>query len=104
MTQPGETDGFTASKHLETLINHTSPDIVDCCVLNDAASDTNMLLKYSKDNSFSVIPDIEKINKMGYIPIATDLINESGYIRHDSYKLAASIMRVYSKWKKKHKK
>src|SRR3989338_1643242 len=33
MTQPGETDGFSAYDHLRTLVEHTDPRLVDVCIV-----------------------------------------------------------------------
>lgn len=32
MRQPGETDGYSASRHLRAMHEHTSPDLVDMVV------------------------------------------------------------------------
>ena len=34
-TQPGETEGFDLADHVEALIAHTQPDIVDLVIAND---------------------------------------------------------------------
>ena len=100
MTQHGESDGYTASKHLKVLIEHTSEKIVNCCILNHAACDTRTLLKYAKEHSFPVIPDKEKIERLKAVAIVGDLINETEYIRHDPEKLAKVIFDTYMAWKK----
>lgn len=100
MTQHGESDGYTASKHLKVLIDHTSDKIVNCCIINHAACDTATLLKYAKQHSFPVIPDKEKIERLNCTAMVSDLINESEYIRHDPEKLTKVIMDTFALWKK----
>lgn len=100
MTQHGETDSYTASKHLKVIIDHTSSKVINRCVINHAACDTKTLLKYAKEHSFPVIPDKEKIEKMNCSVVVSDLINESEYIRHDPEKLAKVIFDTYESWKK----
>ena len=36
MTQDGETEGYTAGDHLEALMNHGAPGLVDLCLANSA--------------------------------------------------------------------
>ena len=34
MTQPGETDGYTASMHAKAIIDHAGPGIIDYMIVN----------------------------------------------------------------------
>ncbi len=98
MTQYGETDGFTASMHIKALVEHTCPEILDCCILNSAASDSSRLLRYAEQKSFPVIPDSDVIENMGYWVVEDDLISRQDYIRHNPVKLVKKIMETYSYW------
>lgn len=100
MTQHGETDSFTASKHVKVLQEHTSDKIVSHCIINHAACDTETLLKYAQQHSFPVIPDKEKIETLGVKVVVADLISEAEYIRHDPEKLAKIIFDTFAVWKK----
>lgn len=100
MTQKGETDSYTASKHVRVLLNHCSSKIINHCIINHAACDTSTLLKYAKQHSFPVIPDREKIDELGVKVVVTDLISEAEYIRHDPEKLAKIIFDTFAMWKK----
>ncbi|MFH0763290.1 MAG: YvcK family protein [Candidatus Omnitrophota bacterium] len=93
MTQPGETDGFSASDHVRVLLKHTSPRILDYCLLNIAEVPQGVLKRYAEENSYPVINDSKKIEGMGYRAIEDDIgIVEAGVIRHDPVKLAKIIM------------
>jgi uncharacterized cofD-like protein len=100
MTQHGETDGYTAARHLKVLIDHAGEQICHYCIVNYAACDTSTLLKYARQNSFPVIPDKERIEWLGCQAIVSDLISESEYIRHDPEKLMKTIIDAYNGWKK----
>lgn len=100
MTQHGETDSYTASKHVKVLLDHTSDKVINHCIINHAACDTTTLLKYAKQHSFPVIPDKEKIDSIGVKVVVTDLISEAEYIRHDPEKLAKVIFDTFAAWKK----
>jgi len=93
MTQPGETDGYTASDHIRALINHSHPRIMDYCVVNTGEIPQSVLARYAQQNSYLVINDRKKIENMGYRVIEDDFaIIEKEVIRHDQAKLARIIL------------
>ncbi|MDO8747717.1 MAG: YvcK family protein [Candidatus Omnitrophota bacterium] len=92
MTQPGETDGYTAYEHIRAIIEHSSPRIIDYCVVNSRLISQELLEKYQQDNSFPVLIDIDKIRHAGYRVIEGDLVNSLDYVRHDSEKLAKIVI------------
>jgi len=92
MTQPGETDGYTAYEHIKAIIEHSSPRIIDYCVVNSRVISQELLEKYQQDNSFPVLIDIDKIRHAGYRVIEGDLVNSLDYVRHDSEKLAKIVV------------
>jgi uncharacterized cofD-like protein len=94
MTQRGETDGFSASGHVRALIEHAQPQIIDACIINDAAVPDEALKRYSKEDSYPVRPDVEEIRVMGCRVIATDLLSINDYVRHDSKKLTAALIKL----------
>jgi uncharacterized cofD-like protein len=95
MTQPGETDGFTASQHLETLRKHAPGIKIDYCLVNDEIPSPTILKKYKLEGADPVKADVIKIEEMGSLPITASLISESNMVRHDSDKLADRIMRIF---------
>ena len=93
MTQPGETDGYSASDHLKTLIAHSHPRVLDYCVVNIGEVPREVLQRYAQDNSYLVVNDRKKIENMGYRVIEEDFgIVESDVIRHEPLKLAKTIL------------
>jgi len=92
MTQPGETDGYSASDHVKALVAHSHPRILDYCVVNTGEIPQEILRRYAKENSYLVVNDRKKIENMGYRVIEDDFgIVESDVIRHDPLKLARII-------------
>jgi uncharacterized cofD-like protein len=93
MTQPGETDNFTASKHLEVLIAHTHPKVVDYCVVNTGSVTADLRNHYKQDGSYPVVADTAKIRNMGFRTIEENMIAVlNNYIRHDPVKLSRIIL------------
>ncbi|MBF0522619.1 MAG: YvcK family protein [Candidatus Omnitrophica bacterium] len=96
MTQRGETDGYSASEHLKVIIEHSNKHVVDACLINNAIPPEDALGRYKAEKSYPVKADIEKIEGMGYEVVATDLLGVTDYVRHDSTKLNASLIRLIS--------
>lgn len=93
MTQPGETDGYSASDHIKALIAHSHPRILDYCIVNTGEIPQGVLQRYAQQNSYIVINDRKKIENMGYRVIEDDFgIVEKDVIRHDPVKLAKIIL------------
>ena len=93
MTQPGETDGFTAFDHLDALVQHTNPKIVDYCLVNSGSVSRELQERYKQENSYPIIADSRKIRNMGFRAIEEDLIAVSNnFIRHDSAQLSRVIL------------
>ncbi len=97
MTQAGETDGYTASEHVQALVDHTGKGIINACMVNVAQAPGDALERYKEENSFPVKADAEKIKEMGYTVIATDLLGVDSYVRHDSAKLTQALIHLIEK-------
>jgi uncharacterized cofD-like protein len=92
MTQPGETDSFTASHHIKTLISHAQPKVLDYCIVNTGDIPTTILKRYAEDNSYPVVNDRRNVENMGYRVIEEDIVAIDGeVVRHDPLKLAKII-------------
>ncbi|MEZ0361933.1 MAG: YvcK family protein [Hydrogenobacter sp.] len=96
MTQPGETDGFTAYDHLTTFLKHSGIKRVDAVVVNTKMPSNSLLKRYLDEGQEPVIPDVARIAKEGFNVYAEDLIGEKeDFVRHDPDRLADLLMRVY---------
>lgn len=87
MTQQGETDHYSASDHLKALVEHSHADIINACLINNGEVSLEALSRYEHEHSFPVKPDIDNIREMGYRIVATDLVSDKDFVRHDSQKL-----------------
>jgi len=104
MTQPGETNGFTAADHVEKLLEHINePEVVNGCLINSGRLDYNLLFKYSQQGSFQVTFDRERLIRLGMMIFEADVVSKDNYLRHDSEKTAREIMNIYHQGKKKWK-
>ncbi len=94
MTQPGETDGFSAFDHIQAIERHARLRIFDHVLVNTGRPSQELLEKYRKTGSVLVEPDIDRIKREGYRPITGNFINQTDVVRHDAGLLAQAIMRL----------
>jgi len=92
MTQPGETDSFSAYDHLRVLIEHTDPRLVDVCVVNVSTIPPTMVEKYREKGQEMARLDLNMIREKGYEVIEGSLLKVDGQVRHDPMALCRAIM------------
>jgi uncharacterized cofD-like protein len=97
MTQPGETDGYTAEDHLSAIIEHAGL-IVDLVVLNGRKPSEAILQSYQAKKQFPVQFDIARIRELGVTPFFGDVIAEGDFVRHDPAALAETVFRLYDRY------
>lgn len=92
-TQPGETDGFTVSNHIEILESYLGAGSIDVVIANDSLMDKNLIKIYqTKEQKDQVILDTEKLKAKNIQVIKDNLAKiEDGVYRHDSLKTAYQI-------------
>ena len=96
MTQPGETDGYTAADHLKAILAH-SGKIMDYIVVNRGDIPRAVKERYSREGAVPVAPDIRVIEKEGVKAVSEQLLAEGDVVRHDPDRLARLIFRLILK-------
>lgn len=100
MTQPGETDGYTAADHLQSIYEHSSPGLVDYILVNEQPIlNQDIIQKYAAEGAQRVVVDVERLRKMGVKILSKSLLEEKELVRHNSQKLAQSIIELIIKQK-----
>ena len=96
MTQEGETEGYTAADHLEALLAHGVPGLLDLCLANCAPVHPGLVEKYREEDAAPLVIDRERIAAMGLELEERALASTGGnYARHDPDKLAEAILEIY---------
>lgn len=95
MTQPGETEGYSAYDHLRVLVSHTDPGIADACFVNTQLIPKAVLDRYRETNSYPVEVDMAKIREQGYEVVGSEILKIDTQIRHDPAKLAKRVIDQY---------
>ena len=94
MTQPGETDGYTASMHAKAILDHAGKGAIDFMLVNSHPISEDMKRYYADKGAYPVIVDEEAVNDLGIGLVRADIINESDVIRHDPDKLCKAVMKM----------
>lgn len=97
MTQPGETEGFTAEDHLRVLIEHVGL-VVDVMIMNGSRPSETSLKAYQAQNQHPVVFEVNAIRELGVTPFFGDIISEGNFVRHDAEALATTIFRLYDRY------
>jgi len=92
MTQPGESDTFSASEHVTAIQLHAKAKAFDYVLVNTGIPSQAAIEKYKGVGQHFVEPDVDRIRAMGFRVITADLLNESDYVRHDAMRVAARLM------------
>lgn len=92
MTQPGETDHFTARDHVSAICEHIGPGVLDYAVVNVGIIPLHLLEKYRLEGAEPVLPDVDAISSMGIRVIEGDFVCQNHVVRHDPLKLAEVIV------------
>jgi uncharacterized cofD-like protein len=97
MTQPNETDGYSAQDHLRAIIEHAGL-VVDVMVINGRRPSESILECYAAMNQFPVAFDLDEIRTLGVTPFFGDIIAEGNFVRHDPQALAQTIFQLYDRY------
>ena len=92
MTQPGETEGYSASDHVKAVINHSNRDVMEYVIINSGEIPDFLLSRYLSDGSTPVECDSGIIEEMGYTVVTGSIINPTDVVRHSPKMLAEMIM------------
>lgn len=94
MTQPGETDGYTASMHAKAILRHAGSGVIDFMLVNSTPLEESLRVRYAAEGIYPVAVDEEAINALGIGFVCADIVNQSDAVRHDPDKLSRSVMRM----------
>ncbi|MDO4553455.1 MAG: YvcK family protein, partial [Bacillota bacterium] len=95
MTQPGETDDYSLSRHVATVDRYLGEGAIEYVVANSKVLSPLERQPYTRDGSAQVIPTEEDrrfLRDRGVTLIANDFTDiRAGYIRHDAGRIAGIL-------------
>ncbi|MED1603140.1 YvcK family protein [Alkalihalophilus marmarensis] len=98
MTQSGETDGYTASEHLDALFSHCGKGMIDEILVHGSRVSDEVRKHYSKEHAVPVTVDTDRLQSMGVGIICDHFVVEyEKMLRHDAIKVSKALIDVIDK-------
>lgn len=95
MTEPGQTDDYDVSQHIQSIIEHSGAGTIDFCIADVGEIVPEYIRKYNLMGSDIVNIDTAEIKRKGVQLIKGELATiEGNYIRHDPDKTAKLIIEL----------
>lgn len=95
MTEPGQTDNYSISDHIDAITEHVGKGLIDYCICDTGELVPEYVRRYNLDGADVVEQDIQKVSTRGIRVIRRDLSKiVDNYIRHDSDILSATIIEL----------
>ena len=94
MTQPGETDGYTALQHLETLRKYAPEINFDFVVVNDRKISREQAERYAAEQAYQIgidDPILDSLDQTTEV-MRADLLDAGEKVRHSSERLARVVL------------
>ncbi len=94
MTQPGETDGYNARKHLETIQKYAPEIHFDFVVVNNRRISSEQAKRYAAEGAYQIgiHHSIDDALEQGTEIVRADLLHDGEKVRHHSDRLADVVL------------
>lgn len=93
MTEPGQTDDYSVSDHLNAIIEHCGNGIVDYCIYDTGEIIPEFIKKYNIEGQDLVEQEIDKVRGIKFLQRNLSMV-VNGHIRHDPNLVASSIIEL----------
>ena len=95
MTQPGETDGYTARSHLATIKKYAPEIHFDFVIVNDRRINREQAELYAAEGAYQIGIDdpIEDVLDQATEIVRADLLEDGEKVRHNSQRLAGVVFK-----------
>ncbi|MCR6112073.1 YvcK family protein [Bacillus sp. A301a_S52] len=93
MTQPGETDGYTVSDHVQAIDEHIGESIVDAVLFNKQPIPYSYAERYKEEGAAEVPLDEQALKELDVLMIGDDLLYfDNDLLRHDALKVSQRLV------------
>ncbi|ENH96010.1 hypothetical protein J416_13069 [Gracilibacillus halophilus YIM-C55.5] len=97
MTQEGETNEYTASDHVQAILDHVGSGCLQHIIMHNQPIDPSMRETYAEENAMPVEYDRERLENLGLNIIEADIVKEQlQTLRHDTDKIAKLLVSLLS--------
>lgn len=93
LTQPGETDAYTAADHLRAVRDHLG-DVVDVALVHRGPLPAAVAAAHAAQGAHPVEVDRAELEALGAVAVVQDLLAPGAVARHDPHKLARALLGI----------
>jgi uncharacterized cofD-like protein len=94
MTQPGETELFTACDHVEAIINHGEPNWIDIAIINSGEIPETVQANLVEQRRYPVSYCDETFKAIGIDVVLADVVDDDKPSCHSSQKLSTVLRQL----------
>jgi uncharacterized cofD-like protein len=94
MTQPGETEGYTAADHVRALIEHGGDGVVEWVLVNNERAAPEVLSRYREEGAEPVKINRRALARYRVRLKEAPLLSQDSVARHDPNKLARALLEL----------
>jgi uncharacterized cofD-like protein len=94
MTEPGETDGYSAADFVLALQRHAPRLRIRDVLINNAPVGGPALARHEAKGGRPVAVDPDSLRFLSCAPVLRDQLEEGAHVRHDSRKLAHAVLEL----------
>lgn len=92
MTEPGETDAYSAADHVLAIRRHVPEVPIHDVLLNTAPVPADLVARYAAEGAVPVPPDAEAVGALGARAVTAEVLDGGPQARHDSARLARALL------------
>ena len=93
MTEPGQTDNYSVSEHINAIIEHCGTGVIDYCIYDTGEIIPEFIKRYNLEGQDLVEQDVDKVKGIKFLQRNLSMIKDD-LIRHDPSLVASSIIEL----------
>ena len=93
MTEPGQTDNYSVSDHINAITEHCGTGVFDYCIYDTGEIVPEFIKKYNLEGQDLVEQDVDKVKGIKFLQRNLSMIKDD-FIRHDPSLVASSIIEL----------
>ena len=93
MTEPGQTDNYSVSEHINAIIEHCGAGVFDYCIYDTGEIIPEFIKKYNLEGQDLVEQDVDKVKGIKFLQRNLSMVKDD-FIRHDPGLVASSIIEL----------
>ena len=95
MTKHGETDGWTASRHVKEIAEYGGR-VPDTLLIHEGDVPPELLDRYESESAGRVVVDVDQLRDLGVTTMRfANIMSTTSFVRHDPERTAKALMQLF---------